>query len=61
MFGTMTLVPSLGLFSFCWFALFNIDMIGFVTVSILFCYAFLNDRINERRDEDIATRIKVNK
>lgn len=32
-------VLSLGLFSFCWFALFNFDMMGFVlSYYTLFCY-----------------------
>lgn len=37
MSGALILVPSLGLFSFCWFVFFSLDMI----VSVLLCFILL--------------------
>lgn len=51
MMGPLILVLSVGLFSFCWFALYNFNVIVFV----LFCYILLSLRSllfsDERRSE----------
>ena len=41
MSGSLVLVPSLGLYSFCWFALYNIEVMGFVLSYILFHHVWL--------------------
>ena len=40
--GSLVLVPSLGLFSFCWFVFSNLNMIVFyLSYYIVFCYILL--------------------
>lgn len=53
--GSLVLVPSPGLFSFCWVVLSNFKMTVLVLYSyILFCYIF-----NEWLNENLAARVKA--
>jgi hypothetical protein len=42
MSGSLGFVPSFGIFSFCWFALFDFNVTGlFLSYYVLFCYVLL--------------------